>query len=472
MKTGESFKYTLNTTFKSEAPNLRVEMGGDWNVSSDDADVPAMDLRGNTTITGDGKLVVTSDGVGINITALSAGLTIDGIDMEVTAAKQGINGSARRVQKELVYNNALTFKNCNATITSTGSGTEGYCLYTIKDLVLENCTITNGVTFANNQIATSQVVIGPYSIYDVNMDGQVGIGDIVAITNVMAGTETNPSIRARANVNGDLSVGIGDIVAITNAMAGINTSTEPGTSLTKNYTVNGVTFTMVNVEGGSFQMGSTNGFDGEQPVHSVTLSSFSIGQTEVTQQLWYAVMGQKPTADGSQWESTYGLGDQYPAYGVSWNDIQDFITKLNQLAGQTFRLPTEAEWEFAARGGNSSKGYPYAGSNTIGDVAWYSGNSYNLGSSSPDYGAHAVGTKQANELGLYDMSGNVCEWCQDWYDSYSSEAKTNPMGPATGSTHVLRGGGWRSSATYCRVAYRDINTPTYRDSIFGFRLAL
>ena len=249
---------------------------------------------------------------------------------------------------------------------------------------------------------------------------------------------------------------------------------ESGTGETKNYTVNGVSFTMVGVEGGTFQMGSTDGNSDEKPVHSVTLSSFSIGQTEVTQQLWYAVMGQKPTSDGSQWSSTYGLGDQYPAYYVSWNDCQEFITKLNQLTGQHFRLPTEAEWEFAVRGGNSSKGYTYAGSNTIGDVAWYKVNSYDKGSGSPDYGTHAVATKQANELGLYDMIGNVCEWCQDWYNSsyYSSSPSNNPTGPDSGSDRVLRGGSWISSATYCRVAFRDYITPTNRYSILGFRLAL
>ena len=240
---------------------------------------------------------------------------------------------------------------------------------------------------------------------------------------------------------------------------------EPGTGETKTYTVNGVSFTMVGVACGTFQMGSTDGYDSEKPVHSVTLSSFSIGQTEVTQQLWYAVMGQKPTSDGSQWSTTFGLGDQYPAYYVSWNDIQTFITKLNQLTGQQFRLPMEAEWEFAARGGNSSKGYTYAGSNTIGDVAWYTSNS--------SHQTHPVGTKQVNELGLYDMSGNVWEWCQDWYSSsyYSSSASSNPTGPDSGSGRVLRGGSWNNDAS-CRVAYRSYDTPTARYGSLGFRLAL
>lgn len=249
---------------------------------------------------------------------------------------------------------------------------------------------------------------------------------------------------------------------------------QPGEGDTQTFTVNGVTFNMIPVEGGTFQMGSTDSdaYSDESPVHSVTLSSFCIGETEVTQALWYAVMGQKPTSDGYQWSSTYGLGDNRPAYYISWNDCQEFITKLNQLTGKQFRLPTEAEWEFAARGGNKSNGYKYAGSNTIEDVAWYTVNSYDLGSSNANYGTHNVGTKQANELGIYDMSGNVWEWCSDWYGSYSSTAQTNPTGPTTGSLRVFRGGSWISNARNCRVSLRSGNAPGNRSSNLGLRLAL
>ena len=244
---------------------------------------------------------------------------------------------------------------------------------------------------------------------------------------------------------------------------------EPGTVETKTYTANGVSFTMIGVEGGTFQMGATNeqgsdAYDDEKPVHKVTVSSFSIGQTEVTQALWYAVMGQKPTSGGSQWSSTYGLGDNRPAYYVSWNDCQEFITKLNQITGQQFRLPTEAEWEFAARGGTKSKGYKYSGSNTVGDVAWYYDNSSSK--------THDVATKQANELGIYDMSGNVWEWCSDWYGSYSSSAQTNPTGPTSGSNRVYRGGGWDGDAWFCRVSCRYRSTPAGRFINLGLRLAL
>ena len=232
---------------------------------------------------------------------------------------------------------------------------------------------------------------------------------------------------------------------------------------TKTFTVNGVSFTMIAVEGGTFQMGATSeqGSDAdsdEKPVHSVTLSDYSIGETEVTQELWEAVMGSNP--------SNFSGYPQRPVEEVSWNDCQEFITKLNNLTGKSFRLPTEAEWEYAARGGSKSQGYKYSGSNTIDDVAWYKNNS---GSKT-----HDVKTKAANELGIYDMSGNVWEWCQDRYNSsyYSSSLENNPTGPTTGSYLVCRGGSWKYIAGYCRVSYRSGITPDLRNGYYGFRLAL
>lgn len=241
----------------------------------------------------------------------------------------------------------------------------------------------------------------------------------------------------------------------------------------KTFTVNGVNFDMKLVEAGTFQMGGNGEYDGK-PVHSVTISKdYYIGETEVTQGLWSAVMGLKPTTDvDKQWKSQYGLGDNYPAYYISWNDCQEFITKLNEFTGQTFRMPTEAEWEFAARGGNMSQGYTYSGSNTIDEVAWYDVICYNKGEESPDYGTHPVATKKANELGLYDMSGNVWECCNDWYDDYGNTAVTDPAGATSGSSRVIRGGSWSFFAAGCRTAYRNLISPTLRDSYLGVRLAL
>ena len=222
--------------------------------------------------------------------------------------------------------------------------------------------------------------------------------------------------------------------------------------------VNGVEYPMVYVSGGSFDMGATSeqGSDAdsdEQPVHRVTLSSYRIGKYEVTQELWEAVMGSNPS---------HFKGARHPVEMVSWDDCQRFINKLNELTGQNFRLPTEAEWEFAARGGNSSRGYKYSGSNNVDNVAWYYGNSGNT--------THNVGTKSPNELGIYDMSGNVWEWCSDWKGNYSSASKTNPKGPGSGSYRVFRGGSWDRGNG--RVSYRACNTPDFRDNDLGFRLCL
>lgn len=254
-----------------------------------------------------------------------------------------------------------------------------------------------------------------------------------------------------------------EIDSIVTYNVGENVEDEPVTPPAEagTYTVNGVSFKMIAVEGGTFTMGSpysdSDASDNEKPAHQVTLSSFTIGETEVTQELWQAVMGSNPS---------YFMGDlQRPVECVSWNDCQTFITKLNELTGATFRLPTEAEWEYAARGGNASEGYKYSGSNTIGDVAWYTNNSSNA--------THPVKTKQPNELGIYDMSGNVYEWCADWYDSsyYASSPENNPTGPSSGSYRVLRGGGWGDRARYCRVAIRNFHNPDIRNVIYGLRLA-
>lgn len=227
----------------------------------------------------------------------------------------------------------------------------------------------------------------------------------------------------------------------------------------KTYTANGVSFDMMMVQAGTFTMGATSEMkdpcDGEKPTHQVTLTNdYYIGKTEVNQALWKAVMGNNP----SEFK-----GDNLPVESVSWNDCQEFISKLNSMTGQNFRLPTEAEWEFAARGGNNSNHYQYSGSNKLGDVAWYYGNSGNK--------THAVATKQPNELGLYDMSGNVWEWCSDWYGNYSSSSQTNPTGPSSGSFQMSRGGTWSCDARLCRSSFRR-DMPIGYSSDVGLRLVL
>lgn len=235
-------------------------------------------------------------------------------------------------------------------------------------------------------------------------------------------------------------------------------------------TVSGVSFDMVYVKGGTFLMGATEeqGADydnNELPVHSVTLSDYYIGKHEVTQKLWTAVMGNNPSNFKEK-----EIGDNYPVENVSWNDIQAFIIKLNELTGKKYTLPTEAQWEYAARGGVENQGYKYSGSNDIDEVAWYWENSKER--YPPAFPTSPVGTKEANELGIYDMSGNVWEWCQDWSGDYNSEAQSNPAGPETGSFRILRGGGWALIEKHCRVSYRCGSEPGNRGSCYGFRIAL
>ncbi|AEE48162.1 SUMF1/EgtB/PvdO family nonheme iron enzyme [Haliscomenobacter hydrossis] len=220
---------------------------------------------------------------------------------------------------------------------------------------------------------------------------------------------------------------------------------------------------LVLVKGGIFTMGCTSEqgsdcYDIEKPAHQVKVKDFFIGKYEVTQAQWRKVMGSDPP-------NLYFKGcDQCPVERVSWEEIQEFLRKLNAQTGKKYRLPTEAEWEYAARGGNQSKGYKYAGSNTLSEVAWFTENS--------DGKTHPVGTKQANELGLYDLSGNVYECCQDWYGDYSSNTQTNPTGAGSGSNRVGRGGSWLGSARSCRMSYRFNDAPTNRYNSLGFRLAL
>ena len=235
---------------------------------------------------------------------------------------------------------------------------------------------------------------------------------------------------------------------------------ERAKSQPKTFTVNGVTFELLYVKGGTFTMGCTPEQNGdcnndEKPTHSVTLDDYYIGKFEVTQDLWTAVMGKNPSNK---------KGDNLPVENVSWNDAQDFIRQLNQITGEHFSLPTEAQWEYAARGGSKSKGYKFSGGNILGNVAWYADNS----GSTP----HQVGTKDPNELGLYDMSGNVWEWCYDLYGNYSSESQNNPTGPTSGSVRVLRGGSWSYFAGLARVSYRLYGQPGSRFSGRGFRLVL
>ena len=222
----------------------------------------------------------------------------------------------------------------------------------------------------------------------------------------------------------------------------------------------GINIEMVKVEAGTFMMGATpkikHPYDDEKPAHQVTLTkNYYIGKYEVTQALWKMVMNSNPSAIS---------GDDRPVEQVSWHDCQEFIEKLNKITGRKFRLPTEAEWEYAARGGNKSHGYIYSGSNKLSTVAWFYDNN--------GCETKTVGTKQANELGIYDMTGNVWEWCQDWYATYHSSSQINPTGVTNGTRRVYRGAGYAIHARSCHISFRGCQPPTFRSSGVGLRLAL
>jgi len=232
---------------------------------------------------------------------------------------------------------------------------------------------------------------------------------------------------------------------------------------------------MVYVNGGTFMMGCTPEHSGdcddrEKPAYEATLSDFYIGKYEVTQKQWREIMGtdlrqQLNTAIGIE-APLSGKRDNNPMYYVSWEDAREFIERLNEETGKSYRLPTEAEWEYAARGGNQSRLYKYSGSDNVGAVAWFSDNSKST--------THPVGTKEANELGIHDMSGNVNEWVSDWYGDYSGKPQMNPAGPESGKYpyRVFRGGSWFNGAWYARVSYRNAGGSRGRTGDVGFRLAL
>ena len=364
-----------------------------------------------------GKLIVNSEPSG-------AAILIDGIDYGVTPAEL----------------NNVVIGTHELKLEKSG------CATVIKSITFDE---TNKLTI-NEKLSTSrEIAISTDGTGDkIFVDGNY-IGETPLTATLSFGQHEVKAVRDGKETSKKITV----------AQNGSTTSVQLAFSDNRIFTVNGVTFEMVAVKGGTFTMGCTSEqsdcWDDEKPTHSVTLSDYYIGKFEVIQELWKAVMGSNPSRF---------KGDNLPVEKVSWDDAQKFIRKLNQQTGQNFRLPTEAEWEYAARGGNKSRGYKYSGSNNIGEVAWYTDNS---GSKT-----HQVGTKAPNELGIYDMSGNVWEWCQDWFGNYSSGNQTNPKGASTGSYRVLRGGSWFNIARGCRVSVRFGNNPDHGYDHNGFRLVL
>ena len=388
-----------------------------------------------------------------------------------------------------VENNAEIWVNGERKASGTWTGNLGAGAYEFETRLPNHRSATTTRDIAAGSEPLSIRLNAPTPIYgeadinstpamaDIFIDGQKRGQTPQLIDQLLIGQhQLRLSKQGYADYNGTVTIREGETMSVSATLSNIsvteqqrsfNLPMEDIAQSRRTITVGNVQFTMIRVDGGTFQMGATpeqeNPDSDEKPVHTVTLSPYYIGETEVTQELWQAVMDSNP----SEFK-----GKNLPVENIIWNDCQEFVRRLNQQTGLQFRLPTEAEWEYAARGGNKSRGYQYSGSNNLNDVAWYDKNSYDMGRSSPDFGPHPVGQKSPNELGLYDMSGNVWEWCQDLYGSYSAGSQTNPTGPSSGSSRVCRGGSWYFIARSCRVAIRNFNSPDTQRDYLGFRLAL
>ncbi len=410
----------------------------------------------NLTIKGSGTLTTSSSWIDIFLVVTH--LTIQDITFNT------VKGIANNSEGDGV---GLTFDNVQATIRGEvmriGDGiTFKDCAITYpEDAYIDNSVYGYGIYYGNHKIPDQIIISRKGGIKgDVNSDNEVNIADVNVVIDVVLGGASN----SNADVNEDNEINIADVNAVIDIILGDT----PAQSIVETITVNGVSFKMVKVNGGTYTMGArdddTEAFNSEKPAHQVMLSSFYIGETEVTQALWVAVMSN----NGSN--PSHFTGDlSRPVDQVSWNQCQDFITKLNQMTGKQFRLPTDAEWEYAARGGKMSKGYKYAGSNDINEVAWWG---YEMGGTCVTYGTCPVASFKPNELGLYDMTGNVFEWCQDWYGAYSSEPQTDPTGPETGTDRIVRGGSWDFGAKFCRLSYRRSYVPNGNYVCNGLRLAM
>ena len=438
----------------------------------------------NAVVTIDGQIYTAEDGVVVALLSSgnhtfkaeargyhpqSGNFTVAGAKIERIIALKGdyANVTIKADSGADIYVNDKKM----GTTTWSGRLNSGLYIFEARKSGYRTQSLTQQITSDNPQQSYTLPALTPIygsaditsspAMADITINGKLVGRTPLQLDNLLVGTHTikiSKSGYADNTQTITISEGKTTTVSPTLTKQAVSAPSQSSISSSGSFTIAG--FDMVYVKGGTFTMGATaeqgsDAYSNEKPTHSVTLSDYYIGKYEVTQAQWRAVMGSNP----SKWK-----GDNLPVENVSWNDIQKFIKKLNAQTGKKFRLPTEAEWEYAARGGNQSKGYKYSGSNSISEVAWYDGNSGDK--------THPVGQKSPNELGIYDMSGNVWEWCQDWYSSsaYSSSSQTNPTGPNSGSHRVLRGGSWDNAASRSRVSDRGNNSPDDRFNRGGFRL--
>lgn len=341
----------------------------------------------------------------------------------------------------------------------------------IQILGLKEGTTIVTVESVDDHVSSARCTVTVYTQNgDVNCDGSLSINDVTGLIAYLLGSEGGTFKVDNADTNGDGNITISDVTRLIDYLLGGSELYSPETMLID---FMGDTIKMIAVHGGTFTMGATveqgsDDNDDEKPTRQVTLSSYYISETEVTQALWEHVMRSNP----SEFYSGHGYSEnrQRPVENITWSACLEFIDKLNRQTGYNFRLPTEAEWEFAARGGNKSRGYKYSGSNTADDVAWFMNNIPSQVSGTEGYGTQSVATKAPNELGLYDMSGNVYEWILDNYALYSSGPQTDPIS-ASGSDPVIRGGNITYDSSYCRVSKRWMDTASSHWNDQGLRLA-
>lgn len=337
---------------------------------------------------------------------------------------------------------------------------------TVSNISNTSATLDAKVSSTGNGTLTDAGFVYSTNHYPTTSDNKLTCGKTSSLSSKATGLTPETIYYVRAYATNEK----GTSYSIEKEFKTAKTEVNPYTTITVETNYGSTTLDMAKINGGTFKMGAQsssssqdnydkNAYGDEKPVHQVTVSTFYMSKSLVTQYLWYVVMGSYPNIS-----SQYGLGENFPVYNVSYTQCQQFITKLNNITGKQFRMPTEAEWEFAARGGNNSEGTVYSGSSTIGSVAWYSQNSSGK--------THPVAQKQANELNLYDMNGNLWEWCSDWYGNYSSASQTNPTGATSGSSRVIRGGGYTDSAVDCRVSVRSSATPSQGYNTIGLRLVM
>jgi len=321
-------------------------------------------------------------------------------------------------------------------------------------LILVTVVLIALAATCNKEKYVTHVTISPITL-------TLAVGETATLTATVHPPEAiNKNVSWATNNEEVVTIENGSLVAITEGVAIITVTTEDGnhTAHCTVIVIHPGESVMVMVESGTFTMGCSDNENPmhtvyERPVHEVTVNAFKIAKYQVTQKQWKAIMGDNPS---------YFKGDYLPVENVSWHDVQTFIGKLNEATGKKYRLPTEAEWEFAARGGNKSLGYKYCGNNELDLAGWYTFNSENM--------THPIGEKTPNELGIYDMSGNVWEWCSDWASEYSNQPQTNPQGPETGTCKVVRGGSYGADYLKCRVSFRSAINPDESCNETGFRI--